>query len=48
MTEVKDGVKYTNLGMKDGKFRYFKQNGTIAYMYIPNRSATNSHVFHGP
>lgn len=31
MTEVKDGIKYTNLGMKDGKFRYFKQNGTIAY-----------------
>ena len=31
MTETKEGVKYTNLGMKDGKFRYFKQDGTIPY-----------------
>ncbi|GAB6975862.1 hypothetical protein [Prevotella falsenii] len=31
MTEMKNGVKYTNLGLQDGKFKYFRKNGTIAY-----------------
>ena len=31
MTETKNGTEYTNLGLKDGKFRFFTSDGTIAY-----------------
>lgn len=31
MSETKNGVAYTNLGLNSGQFKYFKADGTLAY-----------------